>query len=111
MVSYKTTFCANGNLWRRVKCPKKAAEHAVTLQYYLQSIGVKITKPTRVYCDNKAIFTNTIEAGSILNKKYLALAYHFCREHFSANVADIRWINNKYNLADAMTKALETTQF
>ena len=42
---------------------------------------------------------------------YLALVYHFYREHFSANVADIRWINGKYNLADAMTKALGTMEF
>ena len=69
-------------------------------------------KPTRIHCDNKVIFINTTEAGSILSKKYFALAYYFYREHFLANVVDIRWINNsKYNLSDAITKALRTTEF
>ena len=70
-----------------------------------------MTKPTCIHCDNKAIFINTTEAGSILSKKYLTLAYYFYREYFSANVVDIRWINSKYNLSDAMTKALGTTEF
>ena len=83
----------------------------VTIQYHLRSIGVKVEKPTRIYCDNQAVVTNTTEAGSILNKKYLTLAYYFCREHFSANVVDIRWIDIKHNLADTMTKALGTTVF
>ena len=74
-------------------------------------MGVPVAKPTTIYCDNKAVFINTTEASSILNKKYLALAYHFCREHFSGEVVDIRWIDGKYNLADAMTKALGTTLF
>ena len=90
---------------------KKAVEHAVTIRCHLRSMGVKVEQPTRTYCDNQSVVTNTTEAGSILNKKYLALAYHFCREHFSADVVDIRWIDGKHNLADAMTKALGTTAF
>ena len=90
---------------------KKAVEYVVTIWYHLRSMGVKVEKPTRIYCDNQAVVTNTTKAGSILNKKYLALAYHFCREHFFANVVDIRWIDGKHNLADAITKALGTTVF
>ena len=90
---------------------KVAVEKAVTLRYHLRSMGVKVTKPTTICCDNKAVVTNTTEAGSTLKKKYLALSYHFCREHFAANVVDIRWIEGKHNIADAMTKALATTSF
>ena len=44
-----------------------------------------------------------------MNKKHVALSYHFCREHFSASIVDIRLIDGKYNFADAMTKALVKT--
>ena len=74
-------------------------------------MGVKVSKPTTIYCDNKAVVTNTTVAGSMLKKKYLALSYHFCREYFSASVVDIRWVEGKYNISDVMTKALATTLF
>ena len=46
-----------------------------------------------------------------MEKKHVALSYHFCREHFSNKVVDIRLIDGKANFADAMTKALAKTEF
>ena len=46
-----------------------------------------------------------------MEKKHVALSYHFCREHFSSTVVDIRLIDGKANFADAMTKALGKTEF
>ena len=54
---------------------------------------------------------NTIEPGSLLKKKYLALSYHFCREHYSAGIVDIQKINTKENRADPFTKALVSGEF
>jgi len=85
---------------------KKAVEEAVTLRYYLRSMGVYVTKPTVIYGDNLSSIKNTIEPGSALKKKYLALSYHFCREHFSAGIVNIRKIDTKFNYADPFTKAL-----
>ena len=56
----------------------------------MRSLGLPITKPTIIYCDNKAIVTNTTIATSTLNKKYLALVYYFCREYFAGYIVDIR---------------------
>ena len=90
---------------------KKAVEEAITLRYYLRSMGVAVTKPTVIYGDNLSSITNATMPGSALKKKYLALSYHFCREHFSAGIVDIRKINGKDNYADAMTKALVSYEF
>ena len=90
---------------------KKAVEEAVTLRYYLRSMGVAITKPTRIYGDNLSSITNATMPGSALKLKYLALSYHFCREHFCAGIVDIRKIHTKDNYADAMTKALVSTEY
>ena len=74
-------------------------------------MGVKVNCPTTSHCDDKVVATNTTAMGSILGKKHLALPCHFCRENFSAEVVDIRWVDTKHNMADAMTKALTTSEF
>ena len=90
---------------------KRAVEEAITVRYYLQSMGINVTKSTVIYGDNMASITNTIEPGSPLKKKYLALSYHFCREYFSAGIVSIRKIDGKLNRADPFTKALASPEF
>lgn len=90
---------------------KKGVEEAITIRYYLRSMGVKVSEPTVIYGDNLSAIKNTIEPGSPLKKKYLALSYHFCREHFSAGIVDIRKIDSKFNFADPFTKGLQSNEF
>ena len=90
---------------------KRAVEEAVTYRYFLRSFGCKVSIPTVIYGDNRATFISSTEPGTALEKKHVALSYHFCREHFLAKVVDIRLIDGKCNFADAMTKALSKTQF
>lgn len=90
---------------------KKAVEEAVTTRYYLRAMGVNVTKPTIIYGDNLSAIKNATNPGSQLQKKYLALAYHFCREHFSAGIVSIRKIPTKDNYADAFTKSLSSGEF
>ena len=77
----------------------------------MKSMGVAVTKPTVIYGDNLSSITNATLPGSALKKKYLDLSYHFCREHFSAGIVDIRKIDGKDNYADEMTKALASPTF
>ena len=85
---------------------KKAVEEAITLRYYLRSIGVHVTKPTIIYADNLSAIINTKEPGSALKQKHVALSYHLCREHYSSGVVDIRKVDGKHNYADPFTKGL-----
>ena len=70
-----------------------------------------MSKPTVIYGDNMSVLINFTKAGSPLKKKYLALSYHFCREHFSAGVVDIQKIDSKEKYADPFTKALASYEF
>ena len=88
---------------------KKAVEVAVSLRYYLRSMGVKISKPAKIYVDNKSVFLNAANPASSLNKKALALAYHFVREHVSGDVIEIQHIRSEDNYADCLTKPLNST--
>ena len=89
---------------------KKAVETAITIRYHLRSMGMKVTKPTTIYVDNKSVFLNAANPASTLNKKAIALAYHFVREHQFGKVVNIRHICSEDNYADILTKGLNSTQ-
>ena len=90
---------------------KAGVEEAVTLRYHLRSLGVKVTQSTPIWVNNMAVVLNATKPGSALNKKVIALAYHFVREHQSKSVVSIRKIDTKDNYADPFTKALNNTEF
>jgi hypothetical protein len=87
---------------------KKAVEESVTLRYYLRSMGIKVSKPTPIFVDNMGVVLNASNPGSTLNKKSVALSYHFVREHTANNVTEVRKIDSMDNYADPFTKALNS---
>ena len=90
---------------------KKAVEEAVMLRYYLRSMGIKVEDPTPIYVDNMSVVLNSTNPGRTLNKKNVALAYHFVREHVANKVVQIRKIGSEDNFADPFTKALTSPEF
>ena len=88
---------------------KKAVEETITLRYYLPSMGVKVTIPTSIYVDNMGVVLNAFNPGSTLNKKCVALSYHFVREHVANDVIEIHKIDLADNYADPFTKVLTST--
>ncbi len=90
---------------------KKAVEEAITIRYHLQSMGVKISKPTPTWMDNMGVVLNASSPGSPLNKKHIALSYRFVREHQANNVVSIRKIDTTNNYGDPFTKALTNDTF
>ena len=52
----------------------KAVEEAITLRYYLGSVGIHVTKSTIIYADKLNAIINTKEPGSALKQKHVALS-------------------------------------
>ena len=90
---------------------KSAVEHAEMVCYYLCSMGVKVTKAATVLCDNKGMVINSTVPQSTMNKKTIALAYHYVQEHQANDVVNICSILHEENYANAFTKALDSTKF
>ena len=90
---------------------KRAVEEAVNVRYHLRSMGVEVSKPTRILVDNMAVILNSTDPGSTLNKKMVALAYHFVREHVANDVVEVKKIDTKDNYADPFTKSLGSNEF
>jgi hypothetical protein len=72
-------------------------------------MGVHVTQPTAIWVDSLGVVLNASNPGSTLNKKNIALAYHFVRENASRDVISIRKIDTTDNYADPMTKAINST--
>jgi hypothetical protein len=73
-------------------------------------MGINVSKPTPVFVDNMGVVLNASNPGSTLNKKSVALSYHFVREHVANDVVEIRKIDTKDNYADPFTKALGSAE-
>ena len=63
-------------------------------------MGVTVSGPTVIYADNLSTIRNSTDSGSPLKEKYLALSYHFYREHFSARIVNIQKFDAKNNYTD-----------
>ena len=72
---------------------------------------MKVEAPVIIYKDNILVVLNTIELGSNLNYKVIALVYHFYREYIAGGVVDVRKVHTKENLSDTMTKGLDSNNF
>ena len=90
---------------------KSAVEEAVMLRYHLRSMGIRVSKPTPIFVDNMSVVLNATNPGSTLNKKTVALSYHFVREHVANEVVEVRKIASTENFADPFTKALVSNDF
>ena len=74
-------------------------------------MGLSVSRLTPIWVDNLGIVLNASNPGSTLNKKHIALAYHFVREHVANDVVEIRKIDTADNYADPFTKALDSKSF
>jgi hypothetical protein len=90
---------------------KKAVEEVTTIRYHMRSMGIMVSKSTPISVDNMGVVHNATNLGSTLNKKSVALAYHYLREHVVCGVIEIRKIDSEDNFADPFTKALASPQF
>jgi len=76
------------------------------LRYKLRMFGVPIDGAANVYCDNEAVYKNTVLPESTLKKKHHSIAYHRCREAVAAGTIRIAKQGTTKNLADLFTKVL-----
>ena len=73
-------------------------------------MGVNVSSAITVYVDNMGVVLNATNPGSTLNKKTVALAYHFVHEHQANSVIRIIHIDSMKNYADPLTKMLVSNE-
>ena len=90
---------------------KTTVEEVLELRYYMRAMGIEVKDATPIFVDNEGVVLNTTNPASSLNKKALALGYHFVREHQAASVISVRKIDTSDNYGDAMTKPVTSDTF
>jgi hypothetical protein len=87
-----------------------ATEMIESLRYKLRMFGIPIDGAANVFCDNEAIYKNTVIPESTLKKKHHSIAYHKCREAVAAGTIRVAKQGTTKNLADLFTKVLTTAR-
>ncbi len=81
-------------------------EHILSVRYKLRMLGVQVSHPAAVLCDNQSVVHNLQLPSSALKKKHHACAYHKCREAIALGIAWCTKIDTNSNIADMGTKPL-----
>ena len=68
--------------------------------YKLRMFGVPIDGPPSVFCDNKAVYQNTVVPYSILKKKQHSIIYHGSKEAVAAGTIRVGKEDTLINLED-----------
>lgn len=62
--------------------------------------------PASIFCDREPAAKSAVNPEAPHEKKNLSIAYHKCRECFTAGVVDIHIIYSENNLVNLLTKVL-----
>ena len=85
---------------------KQAVEALRGIRYKLRMMGVELTGPAFVYCDNMSVVHNTSNPASTLKKKSNSVCYHFIRESAAMGEILVGHIDTNLNRADIATKII-----
>ena len=72
--------------------------------------GVPIDGATSVFCDNEAVYKNTVLPESTLNKKHHSIANQRCREAVAEKTIRVAKEGTLNNLADLFTKLISAAR-
>ena len=85
---------------------KISVEMVEALRYKLRMFGIPVDGPASVFCDNEAVYKNTVMPESVLRKKHHSIEYHRCREAVAAKTIQVAKEGTDTNLADLFTKLM-----
>ncbi|KOM25685.1 hypothetical protein LR48_Vigan153s000700 [Vigna angularis] len=88
----------------------QACKEAIWIQRLLEELGHKQNKIT-VYCDSQSALHIARNPAFHSRTKHIGVQYHFVREVVEKGDVDLEKICTKDNLADVMTKAVNTDKF
>ncbi|KAK8933736.1 hypothetical protein KSP39_PZI015982 [Platanthera zijinensis] len=82
----------------------------VWLRRLLHDLGVQITEPTPLFCDNRSAIQ--IASNPVFHErtKHIEIDCHFTRQEFLANTISLPFIASEEQVADFLTKSLTTAR-
>ena len=80
------------------------------LVFKLRMMGVPISGPARIFCDNDAVVRSSSFPEIVLKRKTSSIAFHIIREAVAAERILIYYEQSSSNIADLFTKLLPKTK-
>ena len=81
-----------------------ANEAALDIRTKLRMLGLRVTSPVNILCDNQSVVSNMQNPSSMLKKKHLAVSWHKCREMVALGATRVAHVLSQFNIADILTK-------
>ena len=83
----------------------------VWLRWLLADMGVYISRPTSLYCDNESAIM--IAKNSVFHErtKHIEIDCHFTRHHLQKGTISLPYVPSKLQIADILTKPLSASRF
>ena len=91
-----------------------ASETSRELQWLTQlltELNVPYEKPVALLIDNKSAIELAKNSQAHQRTKHIRVAFHFVRQMLDEGIIAVEWVASEYNLADQMTKILQTNTF
>jgi hypothetical protein len=109
--SRKQSTVSRSSTEAEYKAIADATAEIIWLQVLLRELGVNLSRPPTLWCDN--IGASYLSANPVFHRrsKHVEVDYHFVRERVSSQQLDVRIISTKDQVADIMTKPLPVTSF
>ena len=85
---------------------KTALDLVEGLTYKLKMLGIPISGPARIFCDNDAVVRSGSFPEVVLKKKTLSIAFHRIREAVASSKILLYYEKSQSNIADLFTKPL-----
>jgi hypothetical protein len=83
----------------------------VWLRWLLSDMGIPLSEPTPMYCDNKSAIQ--IAHNSVFHErtKHIEIDCHFTRHHLQQRAITLSFVSSSLQIADLFTKTLSTKHF
>ncbi|CAL2250164.1 unnamed protein product [Prunus armeniaca] len=109
--SKKQSVVSRSSAEAEYRAMASTAAEIVWLRWLLQDIGVSLSMPTLMYCDNKSAIQ--IAHNSVFHErtKHIELDCHFVRHHFQQGTISLPFVSSTMQLADFFTKSHTLARF
>ena len=89
----------------------RGGEQAFWLRQFYEQIGLPLTTPVQVYCDNESAIAIAKNEGTHSKSKSIRIETHAVRERINRHEIQLEHVRSKDNVADILTKSLPRDLF
>ena len=89
----------------------RGGEQAFWLRQFYQQIGLPLSVPLKLYCDNESAIAIARNQGTHSKSKAIRIETHAVRDRIDRREIEVQYVKSKDNTADILTKSLPRDLF